>query len=407
MPMMKGLIELPDFNLAGAEIPRLQIKSMRFENYKVFDDYYLDFSDGGTCNSFSCFFGPNGCGKTTILDCIQMIFSRYEGYEVERLKARLGKSVRHVAKEQAGIYDDSDFLITAVIQTPEEEYEIRINKTGFVQDHPDRIKPILYRLCFYARFDFELHQFQLARDKWEIFQDLFSSVTGFEIEEKSSVFDMSEDPVQADLMRKYVLGFWVHKPHESIGNNECSAGERKIIKSFSTLLNKEYTPSIILVDNVAMHVESGRHLHLIESMKRCFPDSQIFATTHSYQISKNFGNKNQLYDLRLINCPDLIKSEPWRLYFADEIRDLLAKLESLAVYKEVAESTIQQGKRILQRCFEQQNDALILRDMKVFTNEAMMHYANDLVMSYGYKQPKVRAHHSIPTESQNVHLESV
>ena len=80
----------------------------------------------------------------------------------------------------------------------------------------------------------------------------------------------------AEMMEQYVLAFSVKKPDETISHTNCSAGERKIIKCFSTLLNKEYKPQIILVDNVEMHVDTGRHLELVRAMKRCFPDSQIF-----------------------------------------------------------------------------------------------------------------------------------
>jgi len=319
--MTDNLIDLPDFKIDQSEIPFVRVKSIRFQNFKVFEDYFFDFFD----RSFACFYGPNGCGKTTVLDTIQLIFSRFDEYKADRLKAHLGKSVRHIDGKMDGIYGNDDFLITAIIESSVGGYEIQINKSGFIKDHPEKIKSFLYRLFYYARFDQELHQFQLNRQKWTVFKEIIESVTGFEITEKKSLFDTSDDPVQADLLRQYVLGFWVSKPNEKISHTECSAGERKIIKSFSTLLNMEYTPQIICIDNVAMHVESGRHIQLIESVKKCFPDSQIFATTHSYQISRNFGNKDQLYDLRLVANPS---QEIWRLQLVDEISDYISKLRS-------------------------------------------------------------------------------
>jgi predicted ATP-binding protein involved in virulence len=90
----------------------------------------------------------------------------------------------------------------------------------------------------------------------------------------------------------------------------------------------EYIPSIILIDNVEMHVESGRHLPLIRAMKRCFNNSQIITTTHSYHISRNFSDKHQVYDLRLLNCSEIYRREPWRLQVFDEIKDALIKLET-------------------------------------------------------------------------------
>jgi energy-coupling factor transporter ATP-binding protein EcfA2 len=324
------LNSLPDFKLDESEIPNVRIKSIRFQNYKAFEDHTVTFGDEAP-ELFACLIGPNGCGKTTILDIIQLIFSRFDGIEQNRLKVLLGKSVRHVDGKQNGIYGDDDFLVTAHIESDIGNYEVQINKEGFIKDHPEEIKSLVYRLCFYARFDQELKTFQLERKQWPLFKELFEAVTGFEAKEIEGVFDQSDDPVQAELLSKYVLSFDVHKPDETIRHTECSAGERKIIKSFSTLLNKEYTPRIILVDNVAMHVESGRHLELIQSMKRCFPNSQIFATTHSYHISRNFGVRSELHDLRLIKVPDLIKKSQWRLYLMDEVQDAMAKLNAIVL----------------------------------------------------------------------------
>ncbi|GAG42536.1 unnamed protein product, partial [marine sediment metagenome] len=102
------------------------------------------------------------------------------------------------------------------------------------------------------------------------------------------------------------------------------------------------------VDNVAMHVESGRHLNLIQSLKRCFPDSQIFATTHSYQISRNFGDRSELYDLRLLKVSEDIQAEPFRLYWVDEIKDSISKLKAMTMRNVCCE--IGQGEELIKKC---------------------------------------------------------
>jgi len=374
----RSIKDLPDFQLDESQIPDLRVKSIRFQNYKVFEDFTLDLTSEDGCKKFACFFGPNGCGKTTILEGIQLIFSRFEGRTPENIRAFLGKSVRHVnGKQDGGIYRDNDFLISACLSCSLGDYEVQINKTGFIKDHPVEVKNILYRLCFYARFDQELHQFQLARNKWNTFKDLFESVTGFEIEESVDIFSNSADPDQAKMMRKFVLGFSVQKPDEIISHKECSAGERKIIKSFSTLLSKEYNPRVILVDNVAMHVESGRHLNLINSLKRCFPNSQIFATTHSYQISRNFGERSELYDLRLLKVSDLLKAEPFRLYWVDEIQDAISKLKSFTMRD--MSGQIQTGESLIKRCLTASlgDQRMLPAEVGVFLKEVAQLFVED------------------------------
>jgi len=346
-------IEQPNLDLSKIVIPTVRIKSLKLENYKVFEDVTFSFDKN---NEFACFYGPNGCGKTTVLDAIQLVFSNLEGYDKTRMVASLGKAVRHTDNaQQVAIYESNsdDFLITAEMVTDINEYPsytVKVNKSGFLEDHPEEIKQLSSRLCFYAKFDQELHQFQLFRDKWESFQYLFKNVTGFEVEEQEHVdlfFDPKSDPYMNNILRKYVLNFIVKKPDEVISHKECSAGEKKIIKCFSTLLNQEAEPEIILIDNVAMHVESGRHIDLIRAIKKCFENSQIFSTTHSYHISRNFGARSQLYDLRIIKANKILREEPWRFHMIDEAKDMLIKLRSLNVTDAVKEKYEKCGKTLI------------------------------------------------------------
>jgi len=379
----------PDFKIDLNKIPTVKIKSIAFKNFKVFENVTFNFCRDDECENFTCFFGPNGCGKTTVLDAISIIFSKYDGRDIQRLTALLGKSVRHVDGVQRAVYDkDTDFLITAQIECSLGDYEVQLTKSGFIKDHPDALKEIIQRICFYAKFDQELHQFQLLRKKWNIFKELFGAVTGFSIEEITTPFNAEDSNLnspQDDILRKYVLGFTIHKPNEIINHKECSAGERKIIKSFSTLLNKEVNPAIVCIDNAEMHVESGRHIQLIESMKKCFPQSQIFATTHSYQISRNFGNRNQLYDMRMIKANDIIKYEPWRLYVSDEIKDNISKIKSFATLKN-KELYVLEGEQLVERCLNSKDDFNLRIDCEDFLEKIPSFFIEDIMYCYGSKK---------------------
>lgn len=361
--------EIAEINEFGI-LPFVKIKSIRFQNFKVFDDYTFDFtSNDNTIKEFVCFIGPNGYGKSTVLNSVQMLFNRYEGRDIERLKINLGKCVRHVGEEFNEINANDDFLITAKIDSTFGEYEIQFNKSGFVKDHPQEIKENVFRLCYAARFDQELHNFQLSRDKWDKFKELFEAVTDFTIEENQDVikyFMGTDDPTMKQLIDNYVLSFSIKKPHETISHKECSDGEKKIIKSFSTLLTLGYSPSIILVDNIEMHVEKGRHIRLIQAMKDCFPNSQIFSTTHSYYVSKVFGKKSGIFDLRMIKSSDEIKKQPWRLCIIDEVNDCLVKL----LLSPNNEDLVCRGKKIICRCEGDINDLQEFQDeVKTFLKE--------------------------------------
>jgi predicted ATP-dependent endonuclease of OLD family len=369
-------ISLPDFK--PEQILNIRLKSIHYNHFMVFEDYSLDFNG----NNFCCFIGLNGSGKTTILDSIQLIFSRFDGYKKDRLVNNLSQLIRHQESRVSGVYSSDDFLITAQIQSSLGNYEIQINKNGFIKDHPEEIKNLVYRLCFYARFDQELNIFQLERGQWNKFKELFESVTGYTIKEITTMFDQGDDPIRAEMLNKYVLSFDVQKPNETIRHTECSDGEKKVIKSFSTLLNKEYIPQIILIDNIEAHIESNRHLSLIKSMKKCFPNSQIFATTHSHQISKNFGERKELYDLRLIKALPIIKRNPWRLYLTDEVRDSLAKLESIKTIKS-SNPLVRRGHDILKKILSPKiEEEYLINNIKEFVNQVSQLVILDIYTYY-------------------------
>ena len=365
-----------------SNMPSVAVKSIHFQNFKVFEDEFFDFTNNGKVKKFCYLFGPNGTGKTTLLETLQIIFSRFDAYEKDRLKVLLGKSVRHVDGNQNGVYGNDNFLITAEIQSSLGDYQIQIDKTGFLKDHPEYIKDVMKRIYHFARYDQELHQFQLERVKWPIFKDMMENIMGYKVEEKHNPFSIaSDDPVQTEMLEKYVLDFNIHKPDEIISCRECSAGERKVIKSFSTLLNKEYCPQILLIDNIEMHVELGRHLDLIDAVKKAFPQAQVFATTHSYYIKK-FGNKSETYDLRMIKVDELMRQEPWRIYLKDEIQEHILQLESLPSKCKTISNDILEGYSLLERCKGDANSKDLTINAISFMHKVVGLSVKDLVKYY-------------------------
>ena len=379
--MTQPAIPLPNFH--AEKMPTLRLKSIRFQNFKVFSDYTFNFCENDLAKQFLCFIGPNGTGKSTILSSARLLFGNFNEMAEDRLYYNLGRCVRHNNGYKDHSLTNDNFLITANLQSSIGDYEVQLDRTGFIKDHPEEIKPYLYRLCYYTRFDQELSNFQLARGKWGTFKRIFEAITGFTIKEQVSAFSLSDDPSQKKLMEDYVLGFLIKKSHETISHKECSDGEKKIIKSFSTLLNQEFAPQIIMTDNIEMHVESSRHLKLIREMKSCFPDSQLLTTTHSYHISKNFVDRNQIYDLRIIHAKPIIAEEPWRLHLIDEINDRFIKLDSVPScgVLDIKEKIKNEGNKLLKECQNKKISNLEnFRDRVVeFTSSVDSLYIRDLV----------------------------
>jgi len=329
-------MENPNFKLDS--IPNLKLRKIKYKNFKAFEDHEWDFTN----KRFVSFIGTNGTGKSTTLESIQLLFTNFRAREKEdkgslvtevakksHVEQILSKCIR---KDEEGNVAD-DFSLIGEFECDGQIYEVEINKKGFVKEHIPKIQEIVYRMCYTTTFDKELHKFSLVKSKWEDFRFLFKAVTGFEIEEEENKAKFSVGS-HGDLSESYVMGFYVIKPHEKIHYSECSAGERKVIKTLSKLLSFEIEPKIILIDNIEMHIELGRHIPLINALKETFHNSQIISTTHSYILSRSFGEEDEIYDLRLIHANEVVKREPWRLKIYDEIKDSISKISSISSLSE-------------------------------------------------------------------------
>jgi len=108
--------------------------------------------------------------------------------------------------------------------------------------------------------------------------------------------------------RHVVVGFWVNKP-ASFGRpasrihcRDCSAGEKKIAKALSNIVNlpKHRQPHIVLVDNMEMHVYFKRHLEVVKQVKALFAGKQIIGTTHSQVIMDKYEPKSEIINLEIL-----------------------------------------------------------------------------------------------------------
>jgi predicted ATP-dependent endonuclease of OLD family len=340
--MIKSEDILEDLN----NLPNIKLKEIEYFNYKAFSYHKLkpDYN-------FNCFIGSNGTGKSTTLETLQLIFTRFNGKTEDQIETYLKKSIRR---------DCDNFLIKAKFECNMGDYEIEIDKTGFIKDHPEGIKNFLYRLCYLSGFDKELNQFNLVKDRWEDFKALFESITGYETYLEETMFDMGE----AD---RYILGFWVKKQNETIYYTECSAGERKVIKSISTLLNMEFTPRLILIDNIEMHVEPNKHIALVEGLQKTFPNSQFFVTTHSARISRYLYNTNKLIDLREVQFN--LKKEIF--FLIDELSDLESKVLSINELELETKNSLLEGLKYLKDALlsEKKNNSVMMSKVKELSSE--------------------------------------
>lgn len=327
--------------------PKIKLLRLRLNNFCRYKNAEISFVDKNTnVIPLSCVIGPNGTGKTTILNAISMLCSSFEGYDDKRFRAMMLKSVRNsmnMASDEE--FNNADFTVEADFWSDSHgEYKVGFNRNHFFSRHPDYIEINLSDLCILTRFDEELRVFQVRRDRWPIFRDLFSAITGFPIEEEANIFDDSTDSRMNKLNEDFVLGFRINKGdnRETITHRQCSSGERKIAKCFSTILNRQNIPSIVLIDNATMHVETGRHISVINSLEKCFPDTQMIVTCHSVPVAKSLPRRERLVEMRFLDCSQVFRDEPWRMRVMDDLIDAFERI-NLSASRETLKPLIKEN----------------------------------------------------------------
>ena len=321
----------------------LFLSKLRLKNYCRYSDYTFDFTkNDGSPYPYVCFYGPNGIGKSTILEAIGMLSMNTTGRSPKAVLRSMQKYVRDIdydpvyERNKGFTYADDftvskkdnmlDMLIEGTYVLNGQEYVVSLSQYGYERDDLSDLwgeNHLLYRQrishAVLTDTDISMSKFQIVSPKIQALEEIISQVARCPVECASpSGF--------AEFDRTYATDIIMIKSDQGqdfrIHFKRMSAGERKICKSFSSLLNLMYDlenpypgdpsligwPRILLIDNIVMHVYWDRHVSMIDCLKEQFTKQQIFATTHSaVLITRHMENKNDteielMIDLEKINC---------------------------------------------------------------------------------------------------------
>lgn len=282
----------------------MRIESLKLHDFCGFKDSEFNFRD------FSCLVGPNGIGKTTVLNAVSLLCSSLDfqtesadsnpgGFKTrltitpeQRVQAYLKRNIRNI-DDSAGC---TKFRVDAVFRHEGEAVNVVLTEKGFEKNELTS-KPWWWAgICYFAKFDSDMVNFQLRVDLWPKFKKAYEGITGIEIE--------PDIYTETDLKKlgepsEVVIGFFMKKWGDKIHSRRGSAGERKIAKSLSQVVNLEdiRRPQIVLVDNIEMHVHYKRHLRMIEEIKDIFSGMQIISTTHSQPLISSYEPKEDMIDV--------------------------------------------------------------------------------------------------------------
>ena len=320
------------------------LTKLHLENFCSYGHHTFDFKKpDGDPYRYICFFGPNGIGKTTLLEAISLLTMNQMGRDPEYIKRSLRKYVRnrdydpsyervsgHVYRNDFAVetHDNlAEMIIDGTYEMDGGSFIVRLTQNGFDRNDlaPEGNGPgpwgddhLFYRQrvahMITSDSDLSMSKFQLHKDKIEQFEKVTSAVMRFPTE---CIAPSGIVPIDLE----YSTDFVIHKNDHKIHYKRMSAGEKKIAKSFSQLFNLVHDlehpdpgepvmkgwPRFLLIDNIEMHVYYDRHTTMVACMKSNFPEQQIFATTHSGVLIQNFldGQRDPselMIDLEKINA---------------------------------------------------------------------------------------------------------
>lgn len=329
----------------------LFLKRLRLKNFCNYEDHTFDFMrKDGTPYPFICFFGPNGVGKTTLLEAISLLSMNRFGRGMDRIRQSLLKYVHNEnydpsynrigAAEDVVSPGEPQMLIEGTYHMDNREYVIQMNEHGWIrndfvplpeiespnlEDYSQSAKSgpwgeeylrYLQRITHFVSSDSDLslNKFQLISHYMEPFEKIITEIMRW----PTKCLVPPELAGMRAENKMYCTDFVIQKTKKHSGKiinvhfKRMSAGERKIAKSFSDLLNLMFTlanpgdgigmpfwPRLLLIDNVEMHAYFDRHVRLVDSLKQIFAKHQIFSTTHSGVLIKRFlaGQNDQNSEL--------------------------------------------------------------------------------------------------------------
>lgn len=258
---------------------------------------------------FNCFIGPNGSGKTTVLQAVSLLTSSLDfgdnsdveapgGFKVakvagNRVQQFLRKNIMHIDEPNSA----KTFEVAGVFEHEGQRYEVVANHQGFVKNEildKDFWWPgIVYK----SSFDFKHVTFQLRESLWPRFKKAWDAITAYPAVDPDT-YTIKKLKQEGD--NNYVIGFKMTKPKKGlIHTSKASQGERIIMKSLTQILNleDERQPDIVLIDEIEQNVHYLRHLLAVEEMKQLFADKQMIVTSHSVPIIQTYQPRSHIFDV--------------------------------------------------------------------------------------------------------------
>jgi AAA15 family ATPase/GTPase len=224
----------------------MRLIKLHLENYCNYEHYTFDFRHpDGNPYKYICFFGPNGIGKSTILEAISLLTANQSGRDPANVRRSLYKYVRNkdydpsYHKISGHSYEDnfsvgstsnaSSMIIEGTYEMDGKPYIVRLTQDGFERNDlapssnsegPWGDEHLLYRQrishFITSDSDLSMSKFQLRKEQIPAFEAITSKVMRYSTQclEPSGILPMDEDYcTDFIILKKGHRPLWMDGPH--------------------------------------------------------------------------------------------------------------------------------------------------------------------------------------------------
>lgn len=245
----------------------MKIRKIHIRDYKIFQDFDIDFTHQNQALPLVVLIGINGSGKTTLLrDIIYLMF------DVDSLKMGSHIEYEYSPKEIRNL--EYPFLIDNSLALRDEYYEKHNNSIYYfsanqsdTSDTEKLVLSLIDKLIYEKDFKSSEAYLEVQRLLKDIFKD----------------FDLQVVFGGADGKRRI---YFSNAQNSKIGINELSSGEQEIISKAFELYLSDIKNSIILIDEPESSLHPNWQMLITQIYQRFAEanDNQIILATHSPHI---------------------------------------------------------------------------------------------------------------------------